>query len=221
LKPKDVILRIDGFNLDIQGDYEDPEYGHLMLENLAVRGKWAGEEMKMQISRDGEVMEVTYRLPKYEYSSTLVPFATHDQEPEYLIVGGLVFQPLTDSYLQSWGAEWKRRSPFRLYHYREEPANKERPGLVLLSQVLPDPYNTGYQDQRWLIVETVNGRRVNRLQDLREGLQKPVNGFHVIEFVQSDSLSRLVLAAGTSEQDATARVLKRYGINEAFRLTDK
>ena len=61
--------------------------------------------------RDGKEMDVTYRLPKYDYADGLVPHATYDKQPEYLVVGGLVFQPLTDSYLQSWGNEWKRRSP--------------------------------------------------------------------------------------------------------------
>jgi hypothetical protein len=217
-KPQDIILRIDGFDIDIQGDYQDPEYGHLMLENLATRSKWAGDEMKIQIWRDGKSLEVTYRLPKYEYSTTLVPLATYDREPEYFMMGGLVFQPLTDAYLQSWGNDWKRRAPFRLTYYRTESPAKDRPSLVMLSQVLPDPYNIGYQEQKWLIVDRVNGQRVNRLPDLRAALDKPVNGFHVIEFAQSDSLRKIVLAAGDAEHEATARVLKRYGINEPLRF---
>jgi len=216
LKTNDIILSIDGFALDTQGDYEDPEYGHVMLENLATRGKWAGDDIKMQIWREGKPLEVTYRLPKYDYTVSLVPFATYDQEPEYLIVGGLVFQPLTDSYLQSWGNEWRRRSPFRLYYYRSDQATKERPGLVLLSQILPDPYNIGYQEQRWLVVDKVNGQAVSRLDQIREALKKPVDGFHIIDFVQTDSLKRLVVDAGDAEQQATERVLKRYSINEPF-----
>jgi len=218
LKPQDIILNIDGFDVDIQGDYEDPEFGHLMLENLATRGRWAGDDIKMKIWRDGKPMEVTYRLPKYDYSTTLVPFATYDREPEYVVVGGLVFQPLTDSYLQSWGADWKRRAPFRLLYYRNDPPSKDRSSLVILSQVLPDAYNIGYQDQKGLVVDKVNGQRISKLADLREALKNPQNGFHIIEFIQSDSLRRVILAAGDPEQEATARVLKRYGINEPFHL---
>jgi len=216
LKPLDIILQIDGFDIDIQGDYEDPEYGHLMLENLSTRSKWAGDEVKMKIWRDGKPFDITYRLPKYDYSTSLVPMATYDREPEYLMVGGLVFQPLTDSYLQSWGNDWKRRAPFRLTYYRTESPDKDRPSLVLLSQVLPDPYNIGYQDQRWLVVDKINGQRVSRLPELRAALDKPVNGFHVIEFVQSDSLRKMVLFAGDPEREATTRVLKRYGINDSL-----
>ena len=218
LKPKDILLNIDGFDLDIQGDYTDPEFGHLNLESLATRRKWAGEEMKMRIWRDGKSMEASYRLPKFQYSNGLVPYAVRDQEPEYLIVGGLLFQPLTDSYLQSWGAEWKRNAPFRLYYYNNEEPTKERPALVLLSHVLPDAYNIGYQDQKYLVIHKVNGQRVSRLPELRDALQKPVNGFHVLEFVHGDSLCRIVLAAGDAEREATARVVQQYGIDQAFRF---
>jgi hypothetical protein len=218
LKPKDVLLQIDGFDLDIQGDYKDPEFGPLMLENLAGRGKWAGDDVKMQLWREGKQLEVTYRLPRFEYTNSLVPNATYDQEPEYLIVGGLVFQPLTDSYLQAWGTDWKRRSPFRLNYYNNESPSKDRPALVLLSQVLPDPYNIGYQDQKGLVLERVNGQPVRRLSELRRALEKPANDFHILEFARGDSLQRIVLAAGETERVATASVLKRYGIAESFRL---
>jgi len=218
LKREDVILRIDGFELDIQGDYNDPEYGHLNLESLATLHKWAGDDVKMQIWRDGRQMDVTYRLPRYEYTNSLVPYAIFDQEPEYLIIGGLVFQPLSIPYLQSWGADWRQRAPFRLNYYNNEPPTKDRSSLVLLSQVLPDPYNIGYQEVNYLAVDKVNGQRISRLSDLKAALQKPVNGYHIIDFMPGDSLQRLVLAAGDAEEEATRRVLKRYGITESSRL---
>jgi len=215
LRPKDILLQIEGFDLDIQGDYNDPEFGHLMLENLATRHKWAGDDVKMKIWREGKALDITYRLPKFEYTNSLVPHAAYDQEPEYLIVGGLVFQPLIDPYLQNWGADWKRRAPFRLRYYDEQPPTGDRPALVLLSQVLPDPFNIGYQDQRYLVLDKVNGQSISRLSDLRAALEKPADGFHIIEFMRSDSLRRMVIAAGEDEASATARVLKRYGIAEA------
>ncbi len=218
LKPRDIILKIDGFDLDIQGDYNDPEFGHLMLENLSTRRKWAGDNVGLQLWREGKPLEITYRLPKFEYTNSLVPYATYDVAPEYLIVGGLVFQPLTDSFLQSWGPEWKQQAPFRLNYYNDEPPTKDRPALVLLSQVLPDGYNIGYQEQHGLVVDKVNGQRVNRLTELRDALLKPTHGFHVIEFVPGDSLQRAVLAAGDAEREATQRVLERFGIAESCRL---
>jgi hypothetical protein len=211
VQARDILLKVDGFDIDTQGDYDDPHYGHLSLENLATRGKWAGEDVQLQVWRGGKLEEVTYRLPKAEYDATLVPDAVYDQDPEYLIVGGLIFQPLNDAFLQSWGPDWKRRSPFRLYHFNNDHPSPERPALVILSQVLPDIYNLGYQELKLLVLDRVNGHKISRLPELREALRKSSDGFHVIEFFQSDSLRRMVLAADDQEM-ATRRVLTRYGI---------
>ena len=44
VKPRDVILQIDGFDIDTEGNYHDPAYKKLSLENLSSRGKWAGAD---------------------------------------------------------------------------------------------------------------------------------------------------------------------------------
>jgi len=215
IKPRDIILQIDGFDVDIQGDYRDPEFGQLLLENLATRGKWAGDDVKLKLWRDGQPLEVTYRLPKYEYSHSVVPFGVYDHPPEYLIVGGLVFQPLSSPYLQRWGSEWERRAPFRLTYYTPEEATKEQPSIVVLSQVLPDPYNIGYQDQRYLVLQKVNGRQVNNLTELREALRHPTGKFHVLDFLPGDSAQRMVIEADGADAAATQRVLQRFAIEDA------
>jgi S1-C subfamily serine protease len=221
LQPRDVILQIDGFDVDIQGDYTDPEFGALMLENLATRNKWAGDDVRMKIWRDGKTLDVTYRLPAFEYSHSRVPTGVYDQPPDYLIVGGLVFQPLTVPYLQRWGEEWLRRAPFRLAYYTGDDATREQPALVILSQVLPDAFNLGYQEQRGLAVDKVNGRRVTSLAELREALTRPKDDYHVFDFVPNESTQRVVLAAGNAEQEATGRVLERFGISSASQIAPK
>ncbi len=218
LRTNDVLLSIDGVDVDIHGDYDDPEFGRLLLENLATRDKWAGDSLKLRVWRDRKELQVDYPLPRFDYTNSLVPMAAFDREPEYLIVGGLVFQPLIDPYLQSWGPEWKRRAPFRLLYYRDEPATREQPSLLVLAQVLPDSYNIGYQEQRYLVLDTVNGRRVSNLRELNDALQHPEGQYHILEFARSDTLRKVVLAAGDAERQATARVLERYGIDAAARF---
>jgi hypothetical protein len=212
LKPRDILLQVDGFDIDMQGDYVDPDYGHLLLENLSTRNKWAGDPVRLKIWREGRAQEVVYRLPKAENAARLVPEAPFDQEPEYVIAGGLVFQPLTKNFLRSWGQDWERRAPFRLAYFRNQDPSPERPAIVILSQVLPDIYNLGYQESHQLVLERVNGRKVNYLPDLQQALQKPVNGFHTLDFLKGDTLQRLVLDAATLDA-ATKRVLERYGID--------
>lgn len=213
LRPRDVVLEIDGFEIDVQGDYRDPDYGNLMLEHLATRTKRAGETVRIRIVRDGKEQEVDYKLPKADYAVELVPRAVFDQEPEYLIMGGLVFQPLTVPYLQSWGSDWNRKAPFRLSYAARESASPEEPSYIILSLVMPDPVNIGYQEARYLVVDQLNGRKVRTLQDLIAAKEVPRDGFHLLEFREGDSLQRLILDAAETDA-ATQRVLQRYGIQK-------
>jgi hypothetical protein len=93
LKERDLILRIDDADIGVEGDYQDPEFGVLILEALATRNRWAGDSVQITIWRDGKELQVNYRLPKFDLTNDLVPRAPFDQEPEYLVLGGLVFQP--------------------------------------------------------------------------------------------------------------------------------
>jgi hypothetical protein len=211
MRPRDIILEIDGFAVDVQGDYNDPDYGNLLLENLATREKRAGDTVKIKILRGGKEMTVNYVLPKVDYTLEIVPMNVFDQDPEYLIVGGLLFQPLTIPYLQSWGGDWNRKAPFRLVYATREDPTPEKPSYVVLSLVLPDPFNIGYQESRYLIVEKLNGKKISTLHDIIVAKETPQDGFHVLEFREGDSLRRMVLDAGQVE-DTTKRVLERYGI---------
>lgn len=213
MKPRDIILEIDGFKIDVQGDYNDPDYGNLLLENLATRTKRAGDTVKIKVLRAGKEIDLDYVLPRVDYTLEIVPLNVFDQDPEYLIVGGLLFQPLTVPYLQSWGADWNRKAPFRLVYATREDATSEKPSYVVLSLVLPDPFNIGYQDSRYLIVETLNGKKINTLHDIVLAKESPQDGFHVLEFREGDSLRRMVLDAAQIEE-TTQRVLERYGIEK-------
>ena len=213
MQPRDLILEVDGHEVDNEGDYQNPTYGKLSIEDLASRGRWAGDALRLKILRGGQVQDISCRLPKADYSIELVPDGPFDQEPEYLVVGGLVFQPLNEPYMRSWGADWKRKAPFRIAYYDQDKPTPERPALVVLSLVLPDPLNLGYQDYRYLVVEKLNGQKVSRLTDFVEAMKKPVDGFHVFEFGRSDLVRRLVLGAGETD-GATERVLARYGIEK-------
>jgi hypothetical protein len=213
LKPRDIILQVGGHDVDAEGDYLDPIYGKLSIEDLASRGRWAGDQVRVRLWRSGQQQEILYRLPKADYKIDLVPQGPFDREPEYLVAGGLLFQPLNEAYLRSWGGDWKRKAPFRLSFCDQEKPTPERPSVVVLTAVLPDPVNLGYQDSRFMMLNSVNGKRVKSIADIPDAMKQPIGGFHVLEFGPAESVRRMVLDAAQAEE-ATQRVLARYGIEQ-------
>lgn len=219
LKLHDIILEVDGFPVDIQGDYLDPDYGHVIMEYLACRNKWAGDTVKFKIWRDGKTEEIDYPLPKADFTANLVTDRPDDTEPTYLVVGGLVFVPLSAEYLSSWGKDWQRNAPFRLVFYNNQKPETTQRSLVVLSLVLPDFYNIGYQERNAqnLVLDKANGHLIDTLESLANALQSPRDGFHVFEFKKGSSLQKIILDAETLEE-ANQRIAKRYRIPRMRKL---
>jgi hypothetical protein len=211
IKPHDVILQIDGFDIDAQGNYRDPQYKKLLLENLSSRGKWAGMDCQMKIWRDGKEQTVVYKLPRAEYSDELVPNQSFDKDPEYVLVGGFVFVPLTNSYLRSWGPTWRQHAPFRLFYYNLDKVRPERPQRVVLSQVLPDEVNIGYEGLRNTVLDEINGVKIKQISDIVTALQSPVNGFQVFKFASGEPIQQAVLDASEIDH-ANTTIMARFHI---------
>ena len=197
-----MILQIDGFDIDAEGNYHDPQYKKLCLENLSSRGKWAGMDCKLKIWRDGKEMDIDYKLPKAEYTDELVPEQLFDQDPEYVLAGGFVFVPLSEPYLRSWGPTWRQHAPFRLSYYNMDKVKPERPQRVVLSQVLPYPANIGYESLRNTVVDEINGVKIKQIADIVTALKTPVNGFNVFKFEAGETVRQAVLDASEMD-DAT------------------
>ena len=211
LHSRDIILQIDGFDIDAQGDYDDPQYGKIMLENLSSRGKWAGQHCAIKIWRDGKEQTITYVLPKAEYSDELVPEQSFDHPPDYVLAGGFVFVQLSDAFLRSWGPTWRQRAPFRVTYYETDKVKPDRPQRIILSGVLPAHVNLGYEMLHDAVLDTVNGVKIGKMSDLVAALKAPINGFDVFKFTPGESREEAVLDASEID-DANQEIMTRFHI---------
>jgi hypothetical protein len=134
-----------------------------------------------------------------------------DKEPEYVLTGGLVFVPLTEAYMRSWGAAWRQHAPFRLSYYENDKVKPDRTQRVVLSEILPNPANIGYESLRYLVLDEVNGVKIKEIGDVLTALKTPVNGFDVFKFDQGQSVQELVLDASNLDQINT-EIMARYHI---------
>jgi S1-C subfamily serine protease len=211
VQPRDILLSIDGFEIDPEGNYSDPQYHKLCLENLSSRGKFAGQTCKFKVWRDGKEIDITYTLPKAAFTDELLPQETFDQAPEYVLAGGLVFVPLTESYLRSWGPAWRQHAPFRLSFYENDKVKPDRSQRVVLSQVLPNPANIGYEGLRNMVLDEINGVRIKQIGDILGALKTPVDGFDVFKFDAGQAVRNVVLDA-TDLDHVNEEIMARYHI---------
>jgi hypothetical protein len=214
LQVDDVILEVAGIPIDPTGHYEHPLYGRMLFALLFSDGRRPGDTIDVRILRDGERQTVAVPLRQIRAEADKIPPYVYGHGPNYSVVGGLIFQELTVPYLSTFG-DWRRRGPPRLLIAHDREGNMpspERPRFVVLSSVLPDAANLGYEGVRNVIVERINGRTIGSMDDLREAFRQPEGGFHVVEFLPGLAPERLVLDV-EEVKASEERIRLAYGVD--------
>lgn len=159
LQPGDVLLAIAGLPIANNHTVRLPG-GEGFGDGLRTRfdvvmgTRHIGEPIDLTIRRAGERMEVTVTLRAH---ADLVPRHQHDQRPSYFIFGGMVFQRLTRDYLATW-SQWTKNAPKEFLHlYYSGVRTPERRDVVVLTQMLADGINQGYDHLHDESILRVNG----------------------------------------------------------------
>lgn len=211
LKTGDVLLSIDGKTLNPYGRYMDERYDRISFQNLILH-KTDGERLSFELWRDGRVQTVEVTAKNFKAEQMLVPYYMYGKQPEYVVLGGFVFQTLTRDYLKLWGDGWSGKVPPHLYHYYNDLSFKpmdDREEIVLLNYVLPTDSNLGYQQLSRLIVSTVDGKKVKSIKDILDASTSSDNDFVVVEF-EMDSPKLVIKKADLAMENM--KVAQMYGI---------
>ena len=213
----DVLLSIDGKDIDPDGDYNDPLYGRLSITHLITTLNYSGQRVPVTLLRHGERKDVTVELFNRPPGDYVIDPYVIGRAPRYLILGGLVFEELSRQYLREWGPGWQKEAPQRFVyfdHYQGDLFSEPRK-IVFLSQILPSNDTIGYPQLNYMMVTRVNGQPILRLEDLAKAIEKPMNGFHKIEF----DLDPKVLYLDSAQVQANAAELqKTYALPAMRRL---
>jgi len=215
LQAGDVITRMGDFYVSNSGQFEHPLYGKTSLIHLIRTSYYVGDSVPVQVYRNGQILTLNITIDHRRPDQYLIPPYVIDQAPDYLIVGGLVFQELSVSYLLEYGKDWASRAPIHLVYYQQNQdylngeQRDQREKIVIISDVIPTPYSIGYEDLNDLVVLRVNDQPIGKLADVAAALKTPVKGFHKIEVEQSPGL----LFLDPKQIDAIHRIIKeRYRI---------
>jgi hypothetical protein len=220
LKPRDILLSLDGHPIDSSGYYSDPRFGQLRFTGVVMNGHSVGDVLPAEVLRDGQQRRVELKLRAAPNALDLIPYERGAEPPPYFVGGGLVFRELDGNYLRAWGDEWISKGPLilvALYNRESAAQTPERRRVIILSSVLPAEYNVGYQDLRDLPVERINGRPIDSLAEVAEAFARPEGRFHTIILAPNLVRHEIVLDAGSFEA-ATEQILQRYEVPERLRL---
>lgn len=210
LREGDVLLAIDGYDLDDEGRFMHEVHGRLDSDYLLRGRRNAGDHVPAKVLRGGKTEEVRLELRSQAGAATLVPDRVSTGRPEYLVVGGLVLLTLTRDQ------GFSRRSPgatvLRRYIDRAGwDAASDRKQVVFVNHVLADIANKGFENLSCAVVESVNGQRILALRDVAKALEAPQDGFHVFRFEGAES--DVVIPAGRLDE-IDRRIARTYKVSE-------
>ncbi len=202
LRVGDVITAIDGHPIQEDataafrpGEYTNYEY-YAQLHQI-------GEKVHLRILRDGKPMQIDAPLLKTASDLLLTGTYRYDRMPEYYILGGYVFSPLTRNL-----AVRVARSYIQLIPYVEDFVSKKHKNIPLLLRVLPSPISRGdYATMYWPIAK-VNGKAIHSFEELVAILEKAKTGETVLE----NKMGERIVIDNVAARKYQQTILKRYNI---------
>ncbi|XP_048232263.1 protease Do-like 2, chloroplastic isoform X2 [Ricinus communis] len=176
LKEGDVIVSFDDVNVGCEGTVPFRSNERIAFRYL-ISQKFAGDVAELGIIRAGSFMKVKVVLNPRVH---LVPYHVDGGQPSYLIIAGLVFTPLSEPLIDeecegSIGLKLLAKARYSLARFKGEQ-------IVILSQVLANEVNIGYEDMSNQQASSLFTLVVQLFQFVYAILEGPFNfSFHVLE----------------------------------------
>ncbi|KAG2693536.1 hypothetical protein I3760_08G101500 [Carya illinoinensis] len=202
LKEGDVIVSFDDIRIGCEGTVPFRSSERIAFRYL-VSQKFAGDVAELGIIRAGKLMGVNVVLNPRVH---LVPYHIDGDQPSYIIIAGFVFttlsEPLIDEESEdSIGLKLLAKASYSLARFKGER-------IVILSQVLANEANIGYEDMSNQQVLKFNGTRIKNIHHLAHLIDSCKDQDLVFEF-EDNYIAVLERKAVTA---ALPCILKDYGI---------
>ncbi|EOA28721.1 hypothetical protein CARUB_v10024950mg [Capsella rubella] len=202
LKEGDVIVSFDDLHVGCEGTVPFRSSERIAFRYL-ISQKFAGDIAELGIIRAGEHKKVQVALRPRVH---LVPYHIDGGQPSYIIVAGLVFTPLSEPLIEeecedTIGLKLLTKARYSVARFRGEQ-------IVILSQVLANEVNIGYEDMNNQQVLKFNGIPIRNIHHLAHLIDMCKDKYLVFEF-EDNYVAVLEREASNS---ASLCILKDYGI---------
>lgn len=213
----DILTRLGPYKLRDRGYIEHPEWG-LVNFVAALSDFRAGDSIEIEVYRDSKKLSFKRELKEFDPLASLIPWDVPREEP-YLLVGGLVFQELTRSFLKTWGDEWSSSassSLLYLWRYQNPRLDKDLKRILVLNKVFADPITLGYESMRNLALKSLNGQTVESIEELKRIVQDSTSDYLEFKFV---GFSKKIVLSRKDLAKAEERIRKIYSIPDTTNPT--
>lgn len=209
VQPGDVLMAIDGLPISSDATIEIDQESVPLAE--VVERKFKGDEVRLDVIRDGKPLKLKVPL------TGPWPFTLHsnsyDEDPKFVIFGGLIFQPVNQNFMSEHQPE-DLRLRYMFDFYVEDKLFKEREEIVTLSGILADPVNAYANEFRYSVVDEINGEKIRRLADVAAAFEKP-SDYYVIRM---EGAGRPIVLERKAVEEARQRILARYAVTREKNL---
>ncbi len=202
LQVDDIVMAVDGRRIANDATI-DLGRGKVLFFGCLFWEKQLGAPCSLTVWRDGGEIEISTRTVKFPYR---IPNQVFDVNPTYYMAGGIVFTPLSMNYLDTW--DNFNNIPVQLAVNLGESRKPGVDELVVISMILADEINLGYQRIGAVLVDEVNGVKITGLRQLADLVDRQQEGFLDIRL---KNRGRIVLDIA-KVREATPRVMNRYRI---------
>lgn len=172
LRLNDIIIKINGTNIDNNGLYQHKKWDQVSLIHLIdIADKQ--EKIDLLIWREQKQHQLSIKPRFFTSKDFPIVYKHHVDNPPYLIVGGFVFQEISEFFLHQWGNNWFDRAPTYLINfYLNENSPSEDHKQIVISNIFKDSFNTGYEDVKLGVLDSINSTKIKDLNHLIENLNK-------------------------------------------------
>jgi len=218
LRAGDVLTRVGDREVANNGTVGVGKYGRVSVK-VAFTTFQCGETVELGVVRDGKPAVVSVvTKPVRE----LIPCSQYDRMPHYFVYCGLVFQPLSQDYLEAVGENYSPRLTSLFYNGKQ---SEDVGQVILMTMTLSDSVNVGYDKLEDTVITKVNGESIHDLKDLVEKVEKSAaKGENdegerteelLLRFETCDADIIIVPAPGTPDaKEANQRIMDRYKLGK-------
>lgn len=216
LEVGDVLLEVAGRPIANDGSVVASETGDEELRfrfEMLIDRRQVGERLDMVIHRRGERREL--RIPMQRYAPFDMYRRIYDELPRYYVYAGLVFVPLTSELFAALAGNVPSHLVYEAYlRPVAEPEAVRREPVVLLRR-LDHQANANMAWYVNLIVDRVNGQRIESLGELIAAIESNRDPYHVLDF---GYYGRMGVLEREVAESAHQEILEIYGIARDRRL---